>query len=338
MGVNNGLTPEPAVSVAICTHDRPRELRRALASVTASQAPPPFEVLVIDSRPGDQQCRLLVEEYAGRIRYFREERPGIGFARQRALCEATAPIVAFIDDDAVADPDWLCRIAGVLDGQPAAGGCTGLVEALALETPAQRLFEANGGFARGHARIELKRGAAGRLRGRSVPDIVMAVSMGSGCNFAVDRQAALAAGGFDGTFGGDRLMPGGEDLDLMWRLLCTGRSLVYEPSARVRHEHRREMAALGRQLAGHQRGLVACLTKAALKTRGRSRPGVWAFLCWRLCKPSLRLLQGLVGRDPLPARMLLWQWWAATTAPVAYLIARRRVRRRWPANGGACSA
>lgn len=330
--------PAPAASVAICTHERPRQLRRALASIVSTQTLPPLEILVIDSRPVTDECRLLVEAYAGGVRYVREDRPGIGFARQRALCEARAPIVAFIDDDAVAEPDWLRRIAGVLHEEPDAGGCTGLVEALSLETPAQRLFEANGGFARGLQRIELRRGRARRLRGHRVPDIVMAVSMGSGCNFAVDRQAALAAGGFDGTFGADRLMPGGEDLDLMWRLLSTGRSLVYEPGALVWHEHRREMADLERQLAGHQRGLVGCLTKAALQTRGRAWPGVLAFLCWRLCKPSLRLLQRLIGRDPLPARMLLHQWWAATAAPVAYLIACRRVRRRWPAAGGASIA
>jgi len=314
----------PSITVAICTRDRPAQLRRALASVTAAQSLPPLEVLVIDSRPADDRTRQIVQTDFGQVRYVREDRPGVGFARDRALREAHCEIVAFIDDDAVADPDWLRAIARVMLGPDAPVACTGRVEALVLDTEAQRLFEANGGFDRGIGRIELPHDAARRLHGLPAPLIAWAVSIGNACNLALDRRAALSVGGFDGTFGVCAALPAGEDLDLIWRLISGGMTVVYEPRAMVRHEHRCTMDGLSRQLAGHQRGIVGFLTKAAIAARGTTRLQAWLFLGWRLVKPAVRLTRRIVGRDALPAGMLLRIWWHAAAAPAAYLRARQQ--------------
>jgi glycosyltransferase involved in cell wall biosynthesis len=313
----------PGVTVAICTRDRPGPLARALESI-ALQQQRPDEVLVVDNAPAGSGCAALLAQRFPHVRCVREEARGVGRARDRALHEARGEVVAFLDDDAVAHSGWLAGLAGALAGIRGAAACTGRVHALALDLPAQRLFEANGGFDRGPQRIVLPDDARRRLHGLPAPLIGWAVSIGSACSLAVVRDRALEAGGFDAVFGGSAAVPGGEDLDLLWRLLDAGHRLVYEPRARAWHEHRAELDALERQLAGHARGLAAMLTKAVLDARGAQRVPLAVFLGWRLLKPGARCLRALAGRDPLPLSMLLATWRASLAAPGAYLRMRRR--------------
>lgn len=322
-----GRREVPGTSVVVCTRDRPLLLKRALNSLT-SLASPPEEILVIDNAPRDDAVAALVRESFPEVRYVRERVPGLDFARNRALREATQPIVAFLDDDAVVDPGWLDGIRDVFAGDPAVGLCTGRVEALSLGTPAQKLFEANGGYARGTERVHLPRDAARRLHGFRAPLIAWAVSVGSGCSMAVRRDVALAIGGFDEALDMGRALPGGGDHDMMWRVLDAGYGLVYEPGVVARHEHRPEMSAVGEQLAGHQRALIALLTKVIRATRGRRRWEAVAFLGWRLAKPGVRLLRRAAGRDPLPAPLLLRMWGESWRGLIAYPQARREAARR----------
>lgn len=327
MGMMTGLQQLPAaprVTAALCTRDRPRQLRRALQSL-AQQTHAPEEILVVDSHPTSTLSHdMVVNEYPG-VRYVLEEAPGIGQARDRALREARHEIVAFLDDDAVAEPDWTEAIRTAMSGADRPAACTGRVEALLLETRAQRLFEANGGFDRGGNRIVLPSAATvGAVR---TPLIAWAVSIGSGCSMALDRAAAIASGGFDSAFGAEPELPGGEDLDLLWRLIDAGHVVAYEPAVRARHEHRADMGELAAQLANHQRSLLAMLCKAAMSCTARRRSGTWLFLGWRLVKPGQRLLRRMVGRDPLPAGILLRMWRNAIAGPFAYWRARRTAGR-----------
>ena len=126
-------------------------VRRALASLLAQQEPP-AEILVVDNAPDDPRVRALVSVEFPTVRYLREPTPGLDFCRNCALREATSDVVAFLDDDAVADPGWSAALAAPF-AAPEVGAVTGRVEALALETEAQRLFEANGGFGCGTRRV-----------------------------------------------------------------------------------------------------------------------------------------------------------------------------------------
>jgi glycosyltransferase involved in cell wall biosynthesis len=315
----------PAVSAALCTHDRPGQLRRALQSL-CDQTRGPDEVLVIDSCPtGSSTREMIVAEFPG-VRYCLEDRPGVGFARDRALREARHPIVAFLDDDAVAGPDWIAATRAAMSGPDRPAACTGRVEALETGTAAQQLFEANGGFDRGTRRIVVS-GRGGTLLGPiRAPLVASAVSIGSACSMALDRASALAAGGFDGAFGSTRQLTGGEDLDLLWRLVSAGKVVTYEPSVRARHEHRATMDELATQLAGHQRNLLAMLWKAATCAPSWRRPGTWLFFAWRLVKPGYRLARRVLRRDPLPVPVLLRMWRGAAGGPWTYVRARQALR------------
>lgn len=325
--VRADATPETAsrLSAVVCTRGRPDLAARAVASLRKQAV---TEVLVVDNAPDDDALLRLVRDRFPGVRYVVEPTLGLDFARNRALNEATGDVVAFLDDDAVAAPGWAAALAAVFDSNAQVGACTARVEALSVETRAQRIFEANGGYARGLERIHLPGDAGRTLHGRRAPLIAWAVSVGSGCSFALHRQLALDVGGFDVALDLGDALPGGGDHDMLWRVLKSDYDVVYEPEALAYHEHRKEETAVYAQIAGHQRGLLAFLAKTAATARGRERASVLTFLIWRLLKPGLRLARRAAGRDPLPAQALWRMWGNAIMGPAAYLKARRTARIR----------
>lgn len=322
------MTMIPGVCAAICTRDRTDSLRRALRSLEG-QLRPPAEILVVDNSPGGPSTRELVLEEFPSVRYVMEPVPGLDFARNRALRETECEIVAFMDDDVVADPAWAGAVQDVFRESAFIAVCTGRVDAYSLETEGERLFEANGGFARGEERIRLPGDRERRLlHGMPAPLIAWSISVGSGCSFAVRRRTAIDLGGFDEALDLGGPLPGGGDLDMLWRSLDAGHEVVYEPSARARHEHRKELDASILQIVEHNRSLVAMLVKSAVLARGANRAVVIAFLAWRLAKPGMRLLSRFAGRDPLPARALFRLWGGCWRGLWAYPAARRLADQR----------
>ena len=331
------VPPPVGVTVAVCTHARPEQLARALRSL-AALAPAPAEVLVVDNAPPTDATRELVAREFPWVRYLREAVPGLDFARNRALREAGQPVVAFLDDDAVADAGWAAALARPFAERASVAVCLGRVEALTLESDGARLFEANGGFARGTERVTLPGDAARRtLNGRRAPLVAWTVSVGSGCSMAVHRDRVLAAGGFDDALDLGAALPGGGDLDILWRMLEQGQEVVYEPAALAWHEHRPTAGAAAMQIAEHNRALVALLTKSVRHARGRRRAEVLAFLVWRLVKPGLRGARRAAGRDPLPAPAILRLWWHCWRGLGAYPAAQRLAARRLAASGPAAA-
>ncbi len=316
-----------AMTVTICTRHRTELLAHALASLR-TQHRKPAEVLVIDNAPSDDATRRLLAERYPEYRYVSEPVLGLDFARNRALREARYDIVAFLDDDAVADEDWAGQMYLTLQDNPRAGLCTGRTSPRSQTTDAEQLFERNGGFGRGVQFIRLPQDAGRRLHGWPAPLIAWAVSVGNGANFAVRRTWALQIGGFDEAFELGEALHGGGDLDLFWRMLADGRELVYQPNAHVQHQHRTQMEAVSRQLADHQRALVAFLVKSRNQARGQARWWLNVFVLWRLVKPVLRMGRRCVGLDPLPMPML-WRMWrhaieGLTIYPAAVRIAEQR--------------
>ena len=110
----------PSVCVVICTRDRPNQLRRTLVSLQV-QKQSPEEILVVDNAPSDEQTKALVTQEFSGVRYVRESLQGLNFARNRGLAETSQDIVAFIDDDAVAEPDWVEYIQKMFFSVPSSG-------------------------------------------------------------------------------------------------------------------------------------------------------------------------------------------------------------------------
>jgi GT2 family glycosyltransferase len=315
------------LTAAICTHDRPHLMARALESLLG-QTIPPAEILVVDNAPGSDATRAVVTQRFPSVRYLVEPVPGLDFARNRALESASHEVLAFLDDDAVAAPGWAEALRRAFETDPSVAVCTGRIEPLSLDAPGERLFEANGGFSRGTERIRLPHDAVRPLHGRRAPLIAWAISVGCGCSYAVRSGTARALGGFDEALDLGAALPGGGDHDLLWRALRAGHTVVYEPSALAWHEHRREVAAVCDQIVGHQRAVLAFLAKHLASAGGGTRPALAGYTGWRLAKPGVRLLRRALGRDPLPARVLLRMWWNCWLGLVVYPHARRLARQR----------
>ena len=249
------VVPEaPLVSVVIATRERPELLRACLGSLPLEEA----EVLVVDNAPSGDATRRVAE--AAGVRYLCEPRPGAALARGRGLDEARGEIVAFLDDDVVADRDWLRATVGAFHALPGVACVTSLILPLELETPAQLWLEQFGGFDKGFRRRVFD------LAGHRAPDPLYPWSAGiygSGASMAFRTATLRAAGGFD-----PRLARGGEDLDLFLKVLFAGGRIVYEPAALVWHRHPREYEALRRTMFSYGAGLSELMTKWAL-----SRPG-----------------------------------------------------------------
>lgn len=323
-----GSSHAAAVTVAVCTRDRPEKLERLLQSLVR-QTCQPRAVLIVDNAPSTDATEALVRRFPGFV-YVREAVPGLDFARNRALREGDSEIVAYVDDDAVVAEDWVESIAAVFNESPAIGVCTGKVEALTMNTEGARLFEANGGFGRGDQRIHLPPGAGTRPPGLPKPLAAWAFSVGAGVSLAVRRRFALELGSFDEALDMGAVLPGGGDTDMLWRMLEARHHVVYEPRVRAWHEHRADRDGVAQQLLGHGRANIATLTKCVVVAPWRRKPPAAAFLVWRLAKPVVRLARRLVGRDPLPAsllaRLVVECWRGLFAYPRALQLAESRRR------------
>jgi hypothetical protein len=99
------LDAMPLATVAVCTRDRPSDLRRCLDALMWLPDDGQ-EYVVIDNCPATDATKELIKNYP-KVRYVREDVPGSSAARNRALREAKHEFVAFTDDDAAPDPNWL---------------------------------------------------------------------------------------------------------------------------------------------------------------------------------------------------------------------------------------
>lgn len=109
------MTDIKIVTIAVCTYNRARLLTLCLESLSKlkydlSKA----EVLVIDNNSTDDTaavCTTAAAKYPLLcIRHIKEHNQGVAFARTRATAEAKGNIIAYIDDDCLADENWLTVI------------------------------------------------------------------------------------------------------------------------------------------------------------------------------------------------------------------------------------
>jgi len=275
------LASAPWCVVVVCTRERPKDLRRCLDSLVA-QRYPSFDVLVVDNAPVSDETRRVVDDFASRlrIRYTVEPRPGLSRARNHALAVLTPDhdgIVAWLDDDEMADEHWLAELARSFHRHPQAAAVSGAVVPAEMQTMAQVWFEQFGGHSKGRGFTPDVFTAGGQQ-----DPLYPLPPFGVGANMAFRSKALHAAGGFDEALGAGTPAKGAEDTAMFTRLLRSGATTVYQPSALTRHVHRRDLAGLRAQMYGYGAGLTAFYTSLIVH-----EPWVvWALL--RLLPTALR--------------------------------------------------
>ena len=112
----------PEISVVVCTYNRAALLAKALRSLFAQKTEPhSFEIVVIDNNSADETPQVvesLKAESPVTLRYFRESRQGNAYARNAGVDQSTGAIVAYMDDDVIADENWVAEMKSAFARDP----------------------------------------------------------------------------------------------------------------------------------------------------------------------------------------------------------------------------
>jgi GT2 family glycosyltransferase len=214
----------PRASVVVCTYNGAATLRQCLEGVQALRYPD-FETIVVCDGATDGSARIAAD--FENVRVIETPNRGLAAARNTGMEAAYGHFIAYLDDDAVPDQDWLTHIAAALaDGRHAAAGGPNVVPP-GSGAVASCVANAPGGPT--HVLVADR-------EAEHVP----------GCNMAIVRQALMDIGGFDARF-----RVAGDDVDLCWRLLDSGRRIAFAPGAVVLHHRRSTVRGYLRQQVGY---------------------------------------------------------------------------------------
>lgn len=305
------------VTVAVCTRDRTSDLALCLEALSRLNYPN-LELLVVDNAPTNNATQELVQTKYRHIRYVREPRPGLDWARNRAIIEAKGEIIAYTDDDVVVDPKWVKALAKVFAENSEVMAVTGLVIPYELETEAQVLFEKYGGFGRGFERKWYRVD-----RGNKMPwQLLGTGQFGTGANMAYRKCVFSKIGAFDPALDVGTVTNGCGDLEMFFRVLKEGHTLVYEPNAIVRHRHRGDYTKLRSQIANNGIGLYSYFVCGASAYREELfsflKLGLWWLLYWHL----RRLWITLKHPTQLPRDLVVAEFKGVFTGLIRYPQAR----------------
>jgi GT2 family glycosyltransferase len=219
------------------------------------------DVLVVDNASTDGTAELLAKEFPEARVLVNPVNTGFAGGVDAALRATAAPLVALLNNDAVAEPHWLAALVTHLDRHPEAAAVTSRM-LLAGREPAVL----------NNAGVLLRADGYGADRGLgedptawAEPDEVFGFSGGAAL---LRREAIEQVGGFPAPF-----FLYYEDTDTSWRLRLAGRSVRYEPAAVVHHEH---AASSDRSSASfayfNERNRLLVLVRCA--------PASFALACW----------------------------------------------------------
>jgi glycosyltransferase involved in cell wall biosynthesis len=220
------------ISAVIVTHERVDDLRRALASLLGQTLPAErYEIVVVDnaSRDGTRDQVAQLQRAHANLRYVSEPRLGVSHARNAGWRAARAPLVAFLDDDALAPPDWLARAVACFEKLEPRPGCLGGPVAPIWQAPRPAWLPDS--LLPYLTVLELGQPAGAMPRGKFL----------YGTNSIFPRERLAEIGGYAPELGPiGRWHRSGEDTFVQKQLLARGLALWYEPELRVEHTVRAE--------------------------------------------------------------------------------------------------
>jgi glycosyltransferase involved in cell wall biosynthesis len=218
--------PDPQISAIICTHNREAYLGKAIDSLLEQNFSGAYEVLVIDNASTDRTREIVeLRQKNPRLRYGYEPTLGLSVARNTGANLAQSPILAYLDDDAIASPNWLQSLWNAYqqwDNLAIAGGKVTLIwqDISPPEWLSAGLSENLGAYDLGHQVVWIDRpGQTPR-----------------GLNYSIRRSFLEQVGGFDRSLGrvGNNLLSN-EELHMTQLALAQGWRVAYLPDAEAAH-------------------------------------------------------------------------------------------------------
>lgn len=230
----------PRISVVVCSYNGARTLDETLRGVAGLDFPD-FEVILVDDGSTDGTAAIGRRHGA---RVISTPNRGLSSARNTGAEAATGEIVAYLDDDAWPDPDWLTFLAVAYADSDHAG-----VGGPNLAPPGDGTVATCVANAPGNP-IHV-------LLSDTVAEHI------PGCNSSFRREQLLEIGGFD-----TRFRVAGDDVDLCWRLQERGWTIGFSAAAMVWHHRRGGVRAFWRQQRGYGRAEAMLQRKWPQKYNG----------------------------------------------------------------------
>lgn len=213
---------KPEVSIIISTYNRAHNLRRALESLRYLRYPL-FQVLVING-PSTDKTNEVLAEFSNDISVLSTTKTNLSLSRNIGIANARGEILAFMDDDAVPEPDWLDEL---------------------IKPFSDSKISAVGGYIRDNSGVNFQAKAVvcdlfGQ--GEAFPNIEMAeyvcetdpnrfISL-TGTNTAVRRADVEKIDGFDEVY--EYFL---DETDLNLRLIRSGGALAITSTAEIHHKY-----------------------------------------------------------------------------------------------------
>jgi GT2 family glycosyltransferase len=237
----------PRISVVVAFHNAAATLEDCLRSLV-DLTYPDYEVIVIDDGSTDASGEIM-----RRFSFRHISSPtnqGISAARNLGCRAATGEIVAYIDSDARADPEWLSYLAATyLESDVSGVGGPNLVPPEDAWL-AQCVYRSPGG----PTQVMLDDRLAEHI---------------PGCNMSFRKEALEQVGLFD-----EQFRKAADDVDICWRLLERGFTIGFNPSATVWHHRRPSVKAYWRQQVGYGE------SEALLERKFPSKFNAWGHAFW----------------------------------------------------------
>ncbi len=213
----------PFISVLICSRNGGATIRDTMEGLLKVDYPN-FEVIVVNDGSTDN-LPDIVSEYPFRL--INTPNCGLSNARNTAMIEAKGEIIAYIDDDAYPDPQWLRYLAyaysttthAAIGGPNIAPDNDGPIATCVAHSPG---------------------GPMHVLMSDEIAEHI------PGCNMSFRKEVLLELGGFDPIY-----RSAGDDVDICWRIQHTGRTVGFHPAALVWHHRRNSIKAYWKQQKGY---------------------------------------------------------------------------------------
>lgn len=223
------MNPTKQISVIICTYNRALYLTEALDSLYHQTLPKTsFEVIVVNNNSTDNTediCKEYIRTHSDmQVRYLNEDKQGASFARNTGAAQSTSGLLCFMDDDAVANTDYLSRIIQFFEVHPGSGGLGGRI--IPRYIPSEPIWMSHyvssmvGNF---HYAPQVSAFKSGKYPLES--------------NMVVPKRLFDTIGGFNTSLPGVKgeLRIGGEGKDFFYRLQALGHDIYYDPNIVVYH-------------------------------------------------------------------------------------------------------
>ncbi len=217
------------ISVVICTYNRALYLSDALDSLyRQTLSKQCFEVIVANNNSTDQTeqlCKQYIATHSDmQVIYLNEKEQGASFARNTGAATARSPLLCFMDDDAIANDDYLSRIVRFFETHTHAAGLGGRI--------IPRYIPSEPGW--------MSRYVSSMVGNFDYAPQVSAFKPGKyplESNMIVSKHLFDKIGGFNTALPGVKgeLRIGGEGKDFFFRLQALGHPVYYDPSIIVHH-------------------------------------------------------------------------------------------------------